>query len=141
MPRKYNNPDRRPGKYRCYLCKVTHDSADFYRDRARWNGCGSRCKTCDDLRSAARRDPTAQSFTATPDAPRTQKAGGYKKHDKKIREDARLSSVFERCKFAGIEEYAELGHSLEKLCKLVDATEAEIQEYLSVHQPNSNCTD
>ena len=56
-------PYKLPGKYCCYLCRKLKDPEEFYKDSARWNGCGSRCKKCDDYRNAWRRDNPGQQFS------------------------------------------------------------------------------
>ena len=68
--------ERVPGNYTCYICRESIDSENFYRDRTRHNGCGSRCKKCDDLRTEARKNPIKQSFVGSVEAlnaPRTKK--------------------------------------------------------------------
>ena len=80
MSGKNLRTERVPGNYTCYICRESIDSENFYRDRTRHNGCGSRCKKCDDLRTEARKSPVKQSFVGSfvgsveaLNAPRTKK--------------------------------------------------------------------
>lgn len=53
---KIFRPYRLPGMYCCYMCRELKDAEEFYKDCTRWNGCGSRCKKCDNYRSELRKD-------------------------------------------------------------------------------------
>jgi len=55
-------PFKLPGKYCCYLCRDLKDAEEFYKDSSRWNGCGSRCKKCDNYRREWRRGNPGHLF-------------------------------------------------------------------------------
>ena len=65
---KCYRPYRIPGKYCCIICRDLKDAEEFYKDSSRYNGCGSRCKSCDNQVREARRDPTSQSFVGSAEA-------------------------------------------------------------------------
>lgn len=47
--KKYSRPPDYSRHYRCSKCKVTKPGKDFYRDRTRFNGLHSVCKSCANL--------------------------------------------------------------------------------------------
>ena len=49
------NRSKVSGVYRCYICGDLKDDSEFYSDHTRFNGCSSRCKSCDDHRREERR--------------------------------------------------------------------------------------
>jgi len=66
-----NNVKFEPRKHRlhhCYLCHRYLPWYDFYRDRSRHGGVGSRCKLCDNQRSEERKNPVKQQYSSSPNA-------------------------------------------------------------------------
>ena len=49
------NRSKVAGAYHCYICRDLKDETEFYSDHTRFNGCSSRCKSCDDHRREERR--------------------------------------------------------------------------------------
>ena len=57
---KVYRPYRLPGKYACITCRNLLDADAFYKDCTRYNGCSSRCKTCEALRDRSERERQVQ---------------------------------------------------------------------------------
>ena len=68
---KVYRPYRIPGKYCCIICRDLKDAEEFYKDSTRYNGCGSRCKKCDNRVREVRRQRYVGSAEAL-DAPSTK---------------------------------------------------------------------
>lgn len=52
---KCYRPYRLPGRYACIVCRELKDAEEFHKDSSRYNGCCSRCKSCDNSRDKSYR--------------------------------------------------------------------------------------
>lgn len=87
---KCYRPYRMPGKYCCIVCRDLKDAEEFYKDCTRYNGCGSRCKKCDNLKREARRNSVNQRFAPSAkslDTPSTQTDNSWSRRQIKKRID------------------------------------------------------